>query len=90
MISDPAEKGVITKERASGSYRLSAYYVAKMTSDLPLSLLLPTVMYFLVFIMSGIGGVGEFFMTFPFILLQVLLSQVHELCYPVSGTKLKN
>lgn len=71
----PAEKGVIAKERGAGSYRLSAYYVAKMTSDLPLALILPTMMYVVIYSMSGVGGVPEFFMTYVIIILQVLLSQ---------------
>lgn len=71
----PSERAVISKERSAGSYRLSAYYCAKMTSDLPLTFILPTLMYIIFFTMSGVGGVVEFFATYPVILLQVLLSQ---------------
>ena len=72
----PAEKGVLYKERNSGAYRLSAYYFAKITSDLPLSFILPTVMYTSFFWMSGLGGPREFFLTYLVILLQVLVAQV--------------
>ncbi|KAL4227808.1 hypothetical protein ACF0H5_013245 [Mactra antiquata] len=71
----PVEKGVIAKERAAGTYRLSAYYFAKMTSELPLTFMLPTVMYTTFFLMSGIGGVAEYFMTFSIILVQILVAQ---------------
>ena len=39
-------------------------------------------MYTLLFVMSGVAGVEEFFMTYPIILLQVLLSQV-LFCYNI-------
>ncbi|WAQ98346.1 AB22G-like protein [Mya arenaria] len=68
-------KPVIAKERAAGAYRLSAYYIAKCTSDLPLSFSLPTFMFLVLFVMAGLGGVPEFFMTYPIVLLQVLVSQ---------------
>ena len=72
----PAEKGVLSKERSSGAYRLSAYYFAKMTSDLPLTFILPTVMFTLLFFLAGLGGAAEFFPSLLVIYLQVLISQV--------------
>ena len=74
--SDPAEKPVIAKERGAGSYRLSAYYLAKCTSDLPINFLLPTFMFTVLFLSSGLGGPLEFFTMYPVLLLQVLLAQV--------------
>lgn len=74
--SDPTEKAIIAKERASGSYRLSAYYMSKVIADLPLNFALPTLMYLVFFAASGIGGVVEFIITYPILLLQVLVSQV--------------
>ncbi|XP_052791391.1 uncharacterized protein LOC128225564 [Mya arenaria] len=83
----PAEKPVIAKERAAGAYRLSAYYIAKCTSDLPLSFSLPTFMFLVLFVMAGLGGVPEFFMTYPIVLLQVLVSQAFgfTICVAFNG-----
>ncbi|XP_067944031.1 uncharacterized protein [Watersipora subatra] len=54
MLSFPADRTVLNKERLAGYYRLSAYYLAKLTSDLPLVLILPathiTITYWMAFI----------------------------------------
>ncbi|XP_052074941.1 uncharacterized protein LOC127712505 [Mytilus californianus] len=51
----PSERGVIKKEREAGAYRLSAYYAAKITSDLPLILIAPILFYSIIYWMSAVG-----------------------------------
>ena len=41
LFAFPAERVVIQKERATASYRLSAYYMATTTADLPVFLIMP-------------------------------------------------
>ncbi len=41
MMTFPAERAVIFRERSSGSYRLSAYFIGKTVSEAPMRLTLP-------------------------------------------------
>jgi len=59
--SVPTERGVISKERAAGAYRLSAYYIAKTVSELPIKIVIPTLFYTFVYWMSGLNDVAVFF-----------------------------
>ncbi|GKY97154.1 hypothetical protein MPSEU_000673800 [Mayamaea pseudoterrestris] len=54
LMAFPAERDVILKERASGSYRLSAYFMAKTTADAPTRILLPLLYLFVSYWMVGI------------------------------------
>ena len=42
------------KERASGMYRLSAFYFARTASDLPMDCAIPTVFIIIIYFMSGL------------------------------------
>jgi len=53
-MSFPMERMVIMKERASGSYHLSAYFMAKTSSDAPVRIALPLLYMIPSFWMAGI------------------------------------
>jgi len=52
----PTERAVILKERSSGSYRLSAYFMGKTTSEMPARLVLPLIYMIISFWMAGISN----------------------------------
>ena len=81
VFAVPTERPVILKERAAGAYRLSAFYFAKMSSELPLTLLMPTLFCTLTYWMAGMRGLPQFFATWAILLLNILNCQVHS---PVS------
>lgn len=56
LMAFPAERAVILKERASGSYHLSAYFMAKTSSDAPVRLILPFLYMCTSFWMAGIDS----------------------------------
>jgi ABC-type multidrug transport system permease subunit len=56
LMAFPTERQVILKERASGSYHLSAYFMAKTSSDVPVRLLLPTIYMIASYWMTGIDN----------------------------------
>merc|ERR1712125_249224 len=66
----PQERIIILKERATASYRLSAYFCAMTTADMPVSLFMPLI--FLVISYWMIVPTIEF-PTFVLIVLIVLL-----------------
>ena len=67
---------MVSKERAAGSYHLSAYYLAKTLSEIPLILFLPSIFIVLVLPISGIQGAGSFFGAWLTILLGCFSLQV--------------
>jgi len=56
LTAFPSERDVILKERASGSYHLSAYFMAKTTADAPVRLLLPLIYMIISFWMAGVSN----------------------------------
>ncbi|GAV82979.1 ABC_tran domain-containing protein/ABC2_membrane domain-containing protein [Cephalotus follicularis] len=72
----PQERRMLGKERSSGMYRLSSYFMARITSDLPMELILPTIFFTVTYWMAGLKPTARnFFFTLLVLLLNVLVSQ---------------
>lgn len=62
--------------RASGMYRLSAFYVARTLSDFPTDMSIPSVFIVIVYFMAGLRyNVGAFFGTYGTLLLSMFVAQ---------------
>ncbi|URD73332.1 ABC transporter [Musa troglodytarum] len=72
----PQERIMLSKERSSGMYRLSSYFIASTMVDLPMKLILPTAF---VTITSWLGGLKpvatSFLICLAFLLLSMLVAQ---------------
>ncbi len=71
---------VTTKERLDGTYRLSAYWLAKMTAELPLTFVIVWISWTIMFLMTGMTldirlYIGSLFVVFA----GALLSEVRFL-----------
>lgn len=67
---------MLTKERSSGMYHLSSYYIARMIGDLPMELVLPTIFITISYWMGGLKpSLFSFVLTLLIILFNVLVSQ---------------
>ncbi|CAK9152980.1 unnamed protein product [Ilex paraguariensis] len=76
IFTFPQERAMLNKERAADMYRLSAYFVARTTSDLPLDLLLPVLFLLVVYFMAGLRqSAGSFFLTMLTVLLSIVAAQ---------------
>ncbi|PNY13459.1 ABC transporter G family member 14-like protein, partial [Trifolium pratense] len=73
VFTFPQERRMLIKERSSGMYRLSSYFLARTIGDLPLELALPTAF---VIILYWMGGLKPDLVTFILSLLVVLYSVV--------------
>jgi len=54
MCTVTDDSGVFTRERAAGLYRLSAYYLAVMTTEIPVTFILTTVFVVVVYWMVNL------------------------------------
>jgi hypothetical protein len=82
---------MVVKERQSGMYRLSAYYISRSLSDLPMDCLLPTILAWIIYWMSGLRLTpGAFFANWWTVLLSVLIAQSAGLLIGASMKNIKN
>ncbi|CAL5405804.1 unnamed protein product [Camellia sinensis] len=72
----PQERKMLAKERSSGMYRLSSYFMARTVGDLPMELVLPTAFLTITYWMAGLKPTAVNFCETLFVLLySVLVSQ---------------
>lgn len=70
------ERAIFVKERASGMYSLSSYFVARLVGDLPMELILPFVFGVVCYWMAGLRPEPEaFLLTMAILLGYVLVAQ---------------
>jgi hypothetical protein len=88
ILSFPFERGVIEKERACGSFRLSSYFVAKSLAEAPLKLVLPTLFLIISYWMARMNNnFANFLAILVFQLLSILVAESLGL---LLGAALKN
>ncbi|XP_006575266.1 ABC transporter G family member 22-like isoform X1 [Glycine soja] len=76
IFTFPQERAMLSKERAADMYRLSAYFLARTTSDLPLDLILPVLFLLVVYFMAGLRlSVAPFFLTILTVFLCIVAAQ---------------
>ncbi|KAL3612477.1 hypothetical protein D5086_003497 [Populus alba] len=75
IFTFPQERRMLGKERSSGMYRLSSYFMSRIVSDLPMELVLPTIFLTITYWMAGLkGSPGNFFLTLSVLLYSVLVA----------------
>ncbi|XP_065856376.1 ABC transporter G family member 22-like isoform X2 [Euphorbia lathyris] len=76
IFTFPQERAMLNKERAADMYRLSAYFLARTTSDLPLDLLLPVLFLVVVYFMAGLKmSAAPFFLSLLTVFLCIVAAQ---------------
>lgn len=71
----PTEREVIQKERSAGMYRLSAYYFAKLVSELPALVLQPITMHLITYWVTGLNRSPYYLVSLIGILTSSFLAQ---------------
>ncbi|GMH22411.1 hypothetical protein Nepgr_024254 [Nepenthes gracilis] len=76
VFAFPQDRAVFLKERASGIYPLSPYFMARIVGDLPMELVLPTVFLTITYWMTGLKpDPYAFLLTLLVVLGYVLVAQ---------------
>lgn len=76
VFAFPQERAIFMKERASGMYTLSPYFMSRIIGDLPMELILPTVFLIVAYWMTGLKPeFTAFLLTLLVLLGYVLVSQ---------------
>ncbi|KAJ7973927.1 ABC transporter G family member 25 [Quillaja saponaria] len=76
VFAFPQERAIFMKERASGMYTLSSYFMSRIVGDLPMDLILPTIFLIVAYWMGGLKPeFGAFLLTLLILLGYVLVSQ---------------
>lgn len=76
IFAFPLDRPMLNKERSSGMYRLSSYYMARTAGDLPMELVLPTIFVTVTYWMGGLKpSLVPFVLTLLIVLFNVLVSQ---------------
>ncbi|KAK4490857.1 hypothetical protein RD792_001572 [Penstemon davidsonii] len=76
VFTFPQERNMLIKERSSGMYRLSSYFLARTVGDLPMELGLPTAFTLIFYWMGGLKpDPATFILSLLIVLLSVLVSQ---------------
>ncbi|XP_058103740.1 ABC transporter G family member 14 [Magnolia sinica] len=76
VFTFPQERSMLIKERSSGMYRLSSYFLARTVGDLPMELALPTAFVIIIYWMGGLKpDPTSFILSLLVVLYSVLVSQ---------------
>ena len=77
IFTFPQERAMLVKERSVNMYKLSAYFIARITTDLLLDLVLPVTFLLIVYFMVGLKlTFNAFCLTLLTILLSIIAAQV--------------
>lgn len=80
LFTFPEEQRHMLKERASGMYRLSAFYISRVFSDFPSDMSIPSMFIIIVYFMAGLRyTAGAFFGIYGTILLTMFVAQAYGL-----------
>lgn len=76
VFTFPQERSMLIKERSSGMYRLSSYFLARTAGDLPMELGLPTAFVVIIYWMGGLkADPATFVLSLIVVLYSVLVAQ---------------